>query len=98
MVDFQRGDEMIPPSVDEILDDRAISYGTFIDLASIACNLRGIIRDQRPNLQSDQEEALTMICTKIARIVNGDPNNIDSWRDIAGYATLVADRLGGRIR
>jgi hypothetical protein len=34
-----------------------------------------------------------MILHKIARIVNGDPNWSDSWRDIAGYATLVADRL-----
>ena len=28
-------------------------------------------------------------------IINGDPNYIDSWVDIAGYATLVADRLNG---
>ena len=34
-----------------------------------------------------------MIFHKIARITNGDPHYSDSWRDIAGYATLVADRL-----
>ena len=34
-----------------------------------------------------------MIVNKLARIYNGDPNYSDSWRDIAGYATLVADRL-----
>lgn len=38
-------------------------------------------------------EALEMIAHKIARICNGDPNYADNWVDIAGYATLVANRL-----
>lgn len=46
-------------------------------------------------MQDDQKEALEMIASKIARILNGNTNNEDSWRDIAGYATLVADRLKG---
>jgi len=44
-------------------------------------------------LAPDQQEALDMICHKIGRIVNGDPDYDDSWRDIAGYAQLVCDRL-----
>jgi hypothetical protein len=44
-------------------------------------------------LDSDQLEALDMIAHKIARILNGDPNYADNWIDIAGYATLVANRL-----
>jgi hypothetical protein len=38
-----------------------------------------------------------MIMHKVARILNGDPNYADNWIDIAGYATLVADRLEGDI-
>lgn len=34
-----------------------------------------------------------MIQHKIARILNGDPDYVDNWVDIAGYAKLVADRL-----
>ena len=49
-------------------------------------------------LDDDQIEALDMIASKIARVVNGNPNHIDSWIDIAGYATLVADRLQGKTR
>lgn len=45
------------------------------------------------SLSSDQQEALEMIAHKIARILNGNPNKIDSWEDIAGYAILVAERL-----
>jgi hypothetical protein len=46
------------------------------------------------SLRPDQKEALEMIQHKIARILNGDPDYVDSWTDIAGYSTLVADRLG----
>ena len=34
-----------------------------------------------------------MILHKLARIVNGDANYIDSWRDIVGYTQLVVDEL-----
>jgi hypothetical protein len=87
-------------TVDAILDQRAETYGAFMDLAAIAVALRQVIRDRRPDLLPDEEEALAMICTKIARIVNGNGGlrNLDSWRDIAGYAQLVADRLEGRVR
>ena len=47
------------------------------------------------DLEPDQREALEMLALKIARILNGDPNYADSWHDVAGYATLVADRLQG---
>jgi hypothetical protein len=49
-------------------------------------------------LDNDQIEALEMIFSKLARILNGDPNYADSWIDIAGYATLVADRLEGKVQ
>ncbi len=46
-------------------------------------------------LAPDQQEALDMVCHKVGRIVNGDPDYADSWIDIAGYTKLVADRLEG---
>jgi hypothetical protein len=85
-------------TTDDILDDRHKTYGAFMDVSAVAISLKQIIRDRRPDLMPDQEEALSLICTKIARIVNGDPNHIDSWRDVAGYAQLVADRLEGKTR
>ena len=50
------------------------------------------IEDMTPS----QHEALFMVLHKVARIVNGDFNYDDSWRDIAGYATLVANELEGK--
>jgi len=34
-----------------------------------------------------------MVAHKLGRIVNGDPNYVDSWTDIIGYTRLVEKRL-----
>ena len=98
-------------STEETLKERGERYGKFADHADITQALKSFfqgdnlfpMRDEvcerilsRWNMmESDQRECLEMIAHKIGRILNGDPNYGDSWRDIAGYATLVADRLEG---
>ena len=39
------------------------------------------------------QHALDMIAVKLGRILAGDPNYVDNWRDIAGYATKVLEQL-----
>lgn len=82
-------------------------YGKFSSHARITQELKRVIAKHTPlgrtrtdgsygdHLAPDQQEALDMICHKIGRIINGDPDYADSWHDIAGYAQLVADRLNG---
>jgi len=88
--------------VDVILDARGNNYGAFLDNARITQRLKAVAHQfagqNNKTFDADQAEALDMIFTKIGRILNGDPNHIDSWIDIAGYATLVADRLQGKAR
>lgn len=88
--------------VDNILDQRATQYGKFIEGAEVMQTLKQVVRSslQKRNaaLAFDQLEAIDMIIHKLGRIINGNPDNVDSWRDIAGYATLVADRLEGHVR
>lgn len=80
--------------LDEILADRGKEYGEFKNQAQISQMLKYDMRGIKWfDLKSYQRESLEMIVHKIARIVNGNPNNIDSWDDIAGYAKLVSDRL-----
>ncbi len=87
--------------VDGILQERGARYGNFYDHASICQQLKYVIsdalvtRDKRDGmlLMPDQQQALDVICDKIARILNGDPDYVDNWDDIAGYATLVSKRL-----
>lgn len=87
--------------IDAILAERGSRYGKFIDHARVTVALKRTLfehmkrRDADFKLDVDQIEALDMICHKLGRIVNGDPNYADSWDDIAGYAKLVGDRLRG---
>lgn len=85
-------------TTEEILAERGKVYGDFTDHARITQTLKSVVRlnsqrsDGGTKLSCVHQEALDMICHKIGRILNGDPNYRDSWDDIAGYARLAADR------
>jgi len=86
--------------IGDVLKERGSRYGQFTDHAALSQKLKAVMiahdADKYDKMSPDQREALEMIAHKQARILNGDPNYADSWRDIAGYATLVADRLEGK--
>lgn len=92
----------VPVSVDQILDARAADYGVFMEGAALMQGMKRLLADHasrhNKTFTDDQWEALEMIVHKMARIVNGNPDKIDHWEDIAGYATLIADRLKGSAR
>jgi hypothetical protein len=83
--------------IHKILAERGSRYGKFTDHAWITQNLKEIMHlsNKWHSLDKDQKEALDMIAHKIGRILNGDPNYLDSWVDIVGYTQLVIDRLKG---
>ena len=77
-------------SINETLEQRGARYGEFSEVAETTYQLQEVLkRSQASVMTSSQIIALDMICNKMARIVNGDPNYIDNWHDIAGYAALV---------
>lgn len=95
--------KVVPPSsgtlsISDVLDERGKSYGPFIGHARVTQAIKHAIFNHAPVLEDDQREALEMIAHKIGRIINGNPDYVDSWVDIAGYAQLVADRLNGKTR
>jgi len=86
-------------SIENTLKERS-RYGSFDTHATLSQKLKRTMRihsaeDDLPwtNLAPDMKEALEMIQHKIARILNGDPNYVDNWHDIQGYAKLIEDRL-----
>jgi hypothetical protein len=96
-------DEREPETdIDGTLDERAQDYGKFKDGAALMQGIKRLLADHarahNKTFADDQWEALEMIVHKMARIVNGNPDKVDSWTDIAGYAKLVADRLQGNAR
>ena len=100
--DDEREPEVEAADVDETLDERAKDYGKFKDGAALMQGIKRLIADHAAKhgktFADDQWEALEMIVHKIGRIVNGNPDKVDHWVDIAGYAKLIADRLQGNAR
>lgn len=83
--------------ISKTLEERKKTHGEFPSHARISMQLKSFITSEMSKGDEEfsysQREALDMICHKIARILNGNPNHHDHWHDIAGYATLVANQL-----
>ena len=79
-------------NVREILEEREKVSGKYRDVSRmIQDTLR--LWSTGPNwskLTDAQVTSLEMIALKVTRILQGDNNHIDSWRDISGYAELAA--------
>ena len=87
-------------STEALITERGARYGKFKDGSEIMRDLKHVMHevDGWNNLSPSQKEALDMIQHKIGRILNGDPNYDDSWKDVAGYATLIVNELNGEIK
>jgi pyridoxal biosynthesis lyase PdxS len=80
--------------IETTLDERGRTHGDFYRNAALSQALKCDIADSCETvLPADVAEALDMICLKISRIVTGNHNAIDHWRDIEGYAALVRNKL-----
>lgn len=85
-------------ALSDTLAERRTQHGDFKDQFKAAQKLKGILNDANwetadKTLDPIMQEALDQICHKLSRIVVGDPNHADHWRDIAGYATLICNML-----
>ena len=90
---FEAVDDFVESNVEQTLIDRESTYGSFSDVADTTQKLMSFLALK--DCSCVQQEAMHMICSKLARIANGDHYHIDSWHDIAGYATLVVKDING---
>ena len=78
-----------------ILQEREETHGDFemksIWIQEIMENLVGL--DSWEDMSADQRESIHMILVKLSRILYGKHDHVDHWDDIAGYDTLVVNRL-----
>ena len=81
--------------ISAILAERGSRYGRFDAHALVTQRLKQALTSGTnwDFLEPDAKEALEMIVHKIGRVLNGDPDYDDSWKDIAGYAQLIVDRI-----
>jgi len=86
-----------PPdtTIQDTLAERGKRYGEFKDHAKISQSLKRVMwaTTRWVDLPDDTKEALEMMQHKIARVLNGDPEYDDNFRDLVGYSQLVLDRV-----
>lgn len=80
-----------------LLDVREKTHGNYAVTAEISQSLKDLIAHKATvyglALTYSHWESLDMICVKIARILSGNADEPDHWRDIAGYANLIVREL-----
>lgn len=86
---------MTTTDIRAVLDERGVRYGSFDTHSEITQNLKRAMHGSTrwDELKDCQREALDMVAHKIGRLLNGDPDYLDSWVDIIGYTQLVVDVL-----
>lgn len=76
--------------IEETLSHRQAQYGDFEKKADIISEVLEVFKDHNYSLMHPvYKEAIHMIIHKLARAVVGNEDIADTWRDIAGYATLA---------
>jgi hypothetical protein len=82
-------------NIKETLAARKSTHGEYSDHARVTQQIMEILMREKnwSLLMHIQRESLHMFAHKMGRIMVGNPNEPDHWRDIAGYATLVEERL-----
>ena len=78
-----------------IIDEREKTHGPFRVVAAKAQQIKDAMRGGANWNEMDdiQREALEMIASKIGRVLAGNHDEVDHWRDISGYAELVVREL-----
>lgn len=83
--------------INNILEQRKKTHGDFEKVATLDIGLFSTFNTyHNSDLSNEQYCAIKMILHKIARIGCGNPEFIDHWKDIVGYATLVLNELEER--
>jgi hypothetical protein len=82
----------VSDDTDDLLAEREKTHGPYTEKARIIQGLKEVMRSGSGwyGLSDVQRESLEMIVHKIGRILSGDPNCVDHWDDLAGYAKLVS--------
>ncbi len=73
------------------LKARNKSHGCFEETSKLTQCMKWLVRKGMnwKKLSYIQQEAIDCISMKMARIISGDPDWLDSWYDIQGYAELA---------
>ena len=84
-----------PMSVDDVLEERSKTHGSFDANALVAQRLKEVFHSSPTwgKMTDTMREALDMKALKLSRILTADPFYKDNWVDDAGYSQLVVNSL-----
>lgn len=89
-------EEVRQNNIDSILSERQSQYGCYEDVAKTTQDILKALRiGNYENMPEPHQESLHMIASKMARLVHGDANHLDSWVDIGGYSKLIVNLIEG---
>lgn len=86
-------------SIDDMIKDKEASHGSFTDTAVFAQELKALLRKGRNwgVLGDESREALELAATKLARILNGHPDEPAHWNGAAAALRIRAMALSGGV-
>jgi len=78
--------------MNKLLEERKKTHGDFKVNAAISQDLKTVLH-RKIVLDYVLKEALDNIAQKLARIIAGNPHELDHWRDVIGYSQLALNYL-----
>ena len=94
LVPPQNGPDYLPPGAsarEPLLAERQKTHGDFTQNAEISQQLKRVFRQYEVPMHIRHKEALDMIALKLSRILSGQADFADHWKDLAGYAKLAEE-------
>lgn len=91
---------MVALTTEGLIDTRQGVHGEFMENSRCTWEIMRALQDERnwSVLPDHMKHALYMVAHKMARVLAGNPEEPDHWDDMAGYATLVAQRIRNPIK
>jgi len=81
----------MPQNIEDLIAEREETHGSYRHVSHLSQATKDLWHSQPGwhKLSPERKESLDTIAVKISRILNGDPDCEDHWKDIEGYARLA---------
>lgn len=81
--------------VHAIIGERQSNYGDFYDFSILVQKLKDVVQKHPnwPKMSPHHKEGIEMILHKLARSINGNPDYLDSYVDVKGYAQCIINSI-----
>ena len=81
--------------INKLLDERGKTHGDIVVQSYFSQEMKNVLHvsPHWRNMSTVKRECLEMIVHKISRVLAGNPNEPDHFRDIIGYSQLILNEI-----